>query len=478
VSNSVDRTKVIAQLDPSRNAFLEYDVTRILYQLSKNERPTVGVISWLPMRPGMTDTLPQPTTPWVILTQMEALFNVEYFNFYSRYMHDKLDAAELDVLMVVHPFDMDERTARYIHDYVVGGGKAIFFVDGYQDNRQVKNKYSDMNKMFAAWGIQSIPKHVVADETFATRITGQDKKVVDEEYSNVTWLTIPKSGLNQDDVLTANLTTMQLPAATEIKTLLPQDGSRSWTPLIISSKNASLVPAEHLDEAAQVNALLDNFESQNKHYSLAGRMQGVLPDFFASDRNDTFEPQSADIIVIGDADMLRDDTWVHIMKKADNTYLSRFSDNGAFVLNALDAMTGAEDLIALRSRSQKKRYFTHIQDMQQASESKYRAQEKQTQEQLSLALERLDRLLKSENKSDKSLLGDHYREQTSSLRSEILTHQKSLRNIRIVLHEGIISLSKLLIFLNIGALPLFIMILAFILPARLRRQPNYSQKER
>ena len=464
VSNSVDHHKVISTLDPSRKAFLEYDITRILYQLSKNTRPTVGVLSWLPMRVGMTNTMPQPTKPWIILRQMESLFNVEYFHFYSKYMVEKFENTKLDVLMVMHPFDMNDQIARLIHDHVVGGGKAIFFVDGYQDNRQVKSKYSDLNKIFAGWGIQSAAKQVVTDENYATRIGRQEHALEDEEYTNITWLSVDATGLNNEEVMTSSLTSMQLPAATSLtanRATLNEIGA-VWKPLIASSKQASLVPAEHLDEAPQVSALLDNFASDDRHYVLAGRLQGTLPDFFASVREGEFTVKPTEIIVVGDADMLRDETWVHAMKKADGTYLRRFSDNGAFVLNALDYLTGAEDLISLRSRSQKKRYFTRIREIQQASETLHRAKEEQTQEKLDFAIKRLDRLIKHDNNPERELLDEQYRKQTSSIRKEIRIYQKELRDVRVALHAGIETLSKQLIWLNVGLVPLCIIVLSFI----------------
>ncbi len=478
VSNSVDHNKVIPHLDPSRKAFLEYDITRILYQLSKNTRPNIGVLSWLPMRRGMTNTMPQPENPWVILRQMESLFNVEYFHFYSTYMHEKLKNAELDIMMVVHPFDLDDKTARFIHDYVVGGGKAIFFVDGYQDNRQVKSKYSDLNKIFKAWGISSTAAHVVADQDYATHITKQEKKDLDRDYTNITWLSIPDAGLNDNEVITSHLTSLQLPASSALTYTAMTNNGTQWSPLIVSSKNASLVPAEHLDEETQIHALLDNFKSKNSYFTLAGRLSGTLPDFFADTRDKPLDIKPAEVIIVGDADMLRDDTWVRIMNTNKGTYLNRFSDNGAFALNALDYLTGAKDLISLRSRSQKKRYFTRIRDIQKQSESDYRAKEKEVEMDLERAVEQLRSLSKNENNSDSSLLGEGYRAGTSSLRDEIHSLQNELRVIRTALQAGIKTLSQQLIWLNVGVIPSLILMLAFIVPTRLRRRPHYAPRHK
>ena len=48
-TNSVDDEDIIAFLSTSRESFIEYDITRMVYNLSNPELPVIGLLSSLPI---------------------------------------------------------------------------------------------------------------------------------------------------------------------------------------------------------------------------------------------------------------------------------------------------------------------------------------------------------------------------------------------------------------------------------------------
>ena len=69
-----------------------------------------------------------------------------------------------------------------------------------------------------------------------------------------------------------------------------------------------------------------------------------------------------------------------------------FADNGAFILNAVENLTGSDDLISLRTRATSDRPFTVVQALRQAAEVKYRETENTLQTNLTQAQQALAQL--------------------------------------------------------------------------------------
>ena len=78
-TNSVDDEDIIPFLSTSRESFIEYDITRMVYNLSGPELPVVGLLSSLPINGlGPQAALRGATAPpWAVMEQVEKLFEVQ-----------------------------------------------------------------------------------------------------------------------------------------------------------------------------------------------------------------------------------------------------------------------------------------------------------------------------------------------------------------------------------------------------------------
>ena len=77
-TNTVDDRQIIPFFNRENEAFLEYDMTRIIYNLSDPSKPVVGLITGLEMNADASPMLrfgggPQP---WAIVTAIRELFDL------------------------------------------------------------------------------------------------------------------------------------------------------------------------------------------------------------------------------------------------------------------------------------------------------------------------------------------------------------------------------------------------------------------
>ena len=81
--------------DPAREAFLEYDIAKLLYELNQTNKPSIGVISSLPV--AGNPVLGQPA--WTVMQQLDQLFDVKMLDATTLQHIDE----SIKVLLLIHP---------------------------------------------------------------------------------------------------------------------------------------------------------------------------------------------------------------------------------------------------------------------------------------------------------------------------------------------------------------------------------------
>ena len=125
-SNAVGEVETIGFFQPQREQFLEYDITRIIYNLSNPGKPVIGVHSALPVFGGFDSKTSQMTTEWAIVTQLRQLFQLKQLDVASEGISE-----DIDILVVIHPKNLSDSALYSIDQFVMRGGRAVFFVDPY-----------------------------------------------------------------------------------------------------------------------------------------------------------------------------------------------------------------------------------------------------------------------------------------------------------------------------------------------------------
>ena len=151
--------------------------------------------------------------------------------------------AGTDVLMLVQPQKLPEKTLFAIDQFVLQGGRAIVFVDPYSElearsERSGGANNSDLEPLFKAWGLSSccrIPWPATAATRGASWCRGPAMPATRR------WITSPGSictmaNLNRDDVITADLRHITMASAGILEPVA--GASTKLEPLITTSRNS------------------------------------------------------------------------------------------------------------------------------------------------------------------------------------------------------------------------------------------------
>jgi ABC-type uncharacterized transport system involved in gliding motility auxiliary subunit len=185
------------------------------------------------------------------------------------------------------------------------------------------------------------------------------------------------------------------------------------------------------------------------------------------------------VVLIADTDMLHQRFWIRIQDFFGQQVMSPFANNGDLIVNALDNLSGSNDLISLRSRGTAQRPFTMVKTMRADADQLYRKKEQDLVQRLGEAEKRIDTL---QEKTSSGPTGGEIKvteEQRKAfdaemeiLQTDLLAVRKELRNVQLDLRRDIEKLNGVLQFVNIGLVPIAVAIIAMILGLVRSRRRN------
>lgn len=475
-TNSVDDEETIPFFLPNRAEFLEYDLTKLIYQLANPKQKVVGIMSSLPVQGDtMASQLQRNVAePWMVVEQIRQSFEVRTI---------KTDVeqipADIDVLMLVHPKDLSDATLYAIDQFVLRGGRAIVFADPYSEVYEPPSdpqnpmaalqapRNSELSKLFDAWGIELVPNKVVGDLRTAQKVqiqAGQRVSVVNYPV----WMDLDDSRyFNKEDVITAKLGNIVL--ATPGALVKKGDVETDLIPLIESGHQAMQIETSKLGAFSQPEDLVRDFKPEGQ-FILAAKVTGKIKTAFADGKPKDEDDDSADdkshltesvesinLIVVADTDMLEDKFWVRVQNLFGQRIPIPHAANATFVVNALDNLSGSNDLISVRNRGNYARTFTRVEDIQREAEQKFRDKEKELQTRLRETDQKIRELQRQKKQDGNELmLSVKQREEIDRFRNKKIDIRKELRDVQHELHKNIQRLESHMKFINIGLMPLLI----------------------
>ena len=458
----IDRTLPIPLLDPSRETFLEYDVAKLLYQLSEPAKPRIGVMTDLPV-------MGDPATgaqPWQVMRQLQQQFDVQTI------ATDKLKQIDksIQVLLLIHPKDLPVNVQYALDQYVLRGGHLVVFVDPFSESdptplvddptSATNNHSSNLPRLFADWGLSFSPDQVVLDRARALQI-----ELAGTNMAHPAMLGLGASELNRDDVITASLQRIYLSSVGHFD-LLP-DAKTRLIPLLQSSSDAEVVPTQRVIEASNnPSSLLDGYQPQNQNYVIAARLRGpftsAFPEFARRPGHLAESPANAEVILVADTDLLTDRLWVEAQQSYfGQPLLSAFANNGDFISNMVDNLTGSSALLSIRARSTSQRPFTRVQALRRAADRKFLQKERELQSELADTKRRLEELQPSKGARDTSTSAEQKQEIEQFLQRQ-LAISKELRDVQHQLNAEIDALGTRLKVVNIVLLPVLITLVGLL----------------
>ena len=479
-TNLLDDERTIPFFRADRERFLEYDLTKLVYELSNPGRPVIGVMSALPidgnaqlmmmaMRQGLpANSMGQPYAASMLLRQTNDVRSVQ------------MDATTIDpaikVLLLIGPHNLSEATQYAIDQFVMRGGRLMVMVDPWSDTlastpnpsgMPPTDTSSDLHKLFATWGIEYNPAKVVGELDGAWQVQTQSGGATDYPA----WFSIT-NGVNHDDPATADI--KQVSVATPGWIAKAPGSSVTFTPLLTTDNDAGPIPVASVKNPNPASVLAA-FKPEGGKRVIAARITGELHSAFSGPPpaekgkpplpylSHTTSP--AQIVVIADTDLIADRFWVQQQDFFGQKEATPFADNGPFIANLVDTLAGGNALLGLRSRGTTSRPFTLVAHMQEQAEAKFRRTEQGLQAHLDELQKKLDSLRQGTGSGGQAsaIITPAQREAIHQANEEILSTRSQLRAVQYDLNRDISRLKTELVLLNVVAIPVLLALLAMVM---------------
>ena len=488
-TDSIDNEEIIPFFQPDKEQFLEYDIAKLVSTLANPERKVIGLISGAPMSGNFDPQTQQMIPAWVIYEQVQQLFEV-------RNLGTDIDAVDDDVSMlwIVQPKSLSNAMLYAIDQFVLKGGTAMIFVDplaesdpaapiqGMPPGMPPQGQNSDLPALFSAWGLQFSPNDVVADAQLALPVSAGP---AGRPMRHPGLLGITEAQLNSDDVITADLNTINVGLAGHLS--IAEGSAATMEPLISSSTASGIVASSRFSFLQDPSSLLNGFIPSGETYVIAARVSGSLPSAFPDgppatdvspeDDSESAEPDTAghlsqstdsvNMIVVADVDILSDRLWVQQQDFFGQRIANAFASNGAFVVNALESLLGSAELIAVRSRATYSRPFTKVEELRVEAEAEYRETEQRLQSELAETERRLGELQSSREDTGNILMSPEQQTEVDRFIDQRAAIRKDLRAVQRNLDKNIEQLGTRLKIINTALVPALLTV--FVLFAVWRR---------
>ena len=512
-TNSTDDVELIPFFDESRERDLEYDIARIVYSLANPELPAVGLITGLPIAGSpMSQSGRGRNDAWTIYNLLLKSVDVRQIVSTATSVPEGVD-----VMVLVHPKGLTDETLYALDQFVLRGGKLLVFVDPHSEGEAQNPELlrrgmppggfaSNLGRLFEAWGIEMPAGELAGDVGFARRVQVPDRsrtRLMAIDYP--LWLGVDKTGISRGDSIANELSLLNIASPGHIRTL--ESAGATVTPLVTTSKDGGTVPVSLVQGPADPVAVLHAFKPAEAPLVLAARLSGEVESAFpdgppepkpkdggeqATEGEEAELDEEAraawealkaahlarsaapmDVVAVADVDMLADPMWMVASRFDGGLTGQAVADNAAFFLNAVETMTGRDDLSSLRSRGSFQRPFTLVEKIRREAENKHRKKEKELLDRLEEAMGRLNRLERDSEAGEQVVLTASQADSLKTLRADVIRLRRELRDVQHRLRRDVEALTSWLELVNIALVPALVAVFAAVVAwaRRARRRP-------
>jgi ABC-type uncharacterized transport system involved in gliding motility auxiliary subunit len=458
--SQLDRKQTIGAITPQRERLLEYDLVRAIARVGSAERPKIGLMAGLPVLGEKFNPFTrQSSDPWVLAGELKREFDVREVPMSAKEV-DK----DLNVLLLIHPRDMQPEQEYALDQFVLRGGKLIVFVDPYayfDQSPQMPGippqpSSSSLPTLFKAWGVEFDPNKVIADAVFAS---GGGARLTP------TVLSLNRTAFSRDDVVTGSIETL-LYAFGGAFQMKPVEGLKV-TELVKSSPQSMLV--DNLNATKSGDEATRAFKPGGKALPLAvrltGRFKTAFPEGLVIDKKPqagtpTLRQSTADnsVILVADVDMLADGAAVDIQEIFGRRIVVPSNGNLAFALGMVEQFAAGNELISLRSRSSAFRPLTVVRELEAQAAQQYYGKIQALEDELQKTNAKLQELQKAQGSAGKGaqILTAEQQAELERFRKRVAETKIELKEVRKNLRQDAESLVFWTKVVNIALMPILV----------------------
>ncbi len=513
---------VVEFLWPDRQEDVEYEISRRIHELLWPASERVGILSSLDVMPTSDPYMAQllaaqgrrPPEPWTAVRLLQERYEVTRVEPDA----DSIPADDIDLLIVVHPRNLATRTLWAVDEWVAKGGNTLIFVDPYSINDQPPQNpqqpwaaaqytpASSLDRLGEAWGVTRVEGAVAADLALATRRSVDRRGPVQPVIVDLTIDPQTRDrALASDHPITRGLENLRLFTAGSLD-IDPPEGV-TVTPLITTTAEGSTLEMRagfpsggelvFLD-ANNPPRLLDAFRPGDEPVVLAALIQGRLPPAFPDGAAFPASPPArppglppgleppapedaemltvapvsederadATVMVVADTDLISDQV------AFQNSLIGTLAvnDNHKLLLNAVDYLFGADELMSVRAKSSIARPFTLFDEIEAAAETRTLERERELRDEIAAFQEEIRTKQSELSRRNAALFQKKLQEDVDALNARVRDAERELREIRKERRAALESEERRVRFSIMALMPSLVLILGIVLSIRRRRR--------
>ena len=502
--------KAIPFFSPDRQNFVEYDISSLIDTSITRQKKTIGILSSAPVMGEASDYMAQmmimqgqqPRAPWTIVQHLRQQYEVKSIP------TDTNEINDIDILLVIHPKDLEEQTLFAIDQFVLKGGRTIICVDPYcladQQNPMTSrlskvSQNSDLNRLLNTWGLNMPELTFAGDRELAQKaaVTADQRP---ERLIGLLALTPPQC-LNRDNVITAQLNSVrvlfagvlnEIGSPNDVNNPAASGGHIEKTPLITTTaKGNSFKIDSPLDlQMLDAPSLMANFTEGNKPvvmgYLLTGKFKSSFPQGVevgadneqkkSPKRKGTSEPATPKVRLTGLTEatancvvaVFSDVDFISDLLAYQNTVFGKvvYGDNSALLMNTIDNLSGSSELISIRSRGSIQCPFTVVDEIEAQAEAETSNEVAKLNADIEGFENELRTLITSTKEEEKQIIGNSLVQKTREIELKKLEARRQLREVKMQRRQRIEHLGNTLRAFNMLAAPIVILIIAVALGVR------------
>ncbi len=516
VATQADQQKTITAFTPQREAFLEYDLSQLIYSVQQIDKKKLGLISTLPLRaqPDMmamqSGRMPQDQ---FVVGEWEKTFDIVTIEPNATEL-----PANLDVLAVIHPENLAPKLQYAIDQFLLSGKPLFLAVDpssqyfkrqGGQNSiygGPQPNVSSDLPALLSAYGVGYRPTAIVGDLLNATKVQTAQGTI----SSYPVWISLDREEFNSKALPTAQLKTLMFVESGYLTDL--HAAGVTFTPLVWTSDQAGDVQAMAL-QFAQPDEIARQIVPSGKKTIAAivtGKFKTAFPEGLPTDAKSADaaakpgdqrdqKPAEADqsggnnpgdaktaetlstgsgpaaqnakpktqnslkeskttstLIVVADTDWLLDDYSVRRFNFLGVQAADPLNDNIYLSANSLEYLGGSQDLVSIRGKGNSLRPFTVVRAMEAAAQSKYQTQLTALEARLGEVQNKLNQLQGKTGETKSLVVSPEVQKAIEDFQKQEAGMRGERREIRRALRENIDRLENVLLVTNLLASPILV----------------------
>lgn len=498
--------KAIPFFSPDRQNFVEYDISYLIDTAVTRQKRKIGVLSSLPvmgddvsgyMAEMMLRQGQQPRPAWTIVEQLRKQYEVETV------ATDTNDINDIDILLVIHPKGLSEKTLFVIDQYVLKGGRTVVCVDPHcfmdrppqQMGMQMQMQHessSELNKLLTTWGLRMPANTFAGDRNLASmasiRANQRPERIIG-------YLNLAPEGdcFAEDHVITAELNQVRVLFAGVLNEVADPNNANNVspdierTPLVTTTNrgNSFTISGPYelmfLDGPSLMKKFIDGDKPVSLGYLITGRLKSSFPDGIEVERespdpNDpnetvtttervaglTVAQEDCAVVVFSDVDFISDAI------AYQNSFFGKMvvGDNSTLMLNTIEDLSGSSDLVSIRSRGNFKRPFTVVDEIERRAEAETAAEVEKINMQIAGFQSELQNILNTAKEGEEEVIGSTIVLKKKELELKIREAQRQLRQVKMTRRERIEQLGNKLRQANMLGAPAVILAIAIMLGLR------------